>query len=318
MRKVGGEEATFVVPEDSPSNNYNIFLNLEVGGDLNIGLEGNESTCSKNSTSKGKETLKESDPVVALPLNEKGILKRPKEEESEPVVALAVHGAFDAVSTLPIDKRAVLPLPSVPGRGKEAFFQRGAVGAVDGGTAPLSCGGGRGTRDSTTNKCFKYDPKSRAWKLSGLMMVERRNTGYSVHPDLGLVITAGDGNRGKTHASAEATQDGKHFKALPSLPVKMAHHCQVTLDDNSIVVSGGLASRKNINTVLLLDIAERKWKPLPGLKTARHGHGCGVLRVAGQPRKLFIAGGSSTRTENGVEVLDLDTLKWTAGTQTTT
>ncbi len=286
VTKSGGEEATFVVPENNNSSS-NIFLNLKVGGNLNIGPEGKASTCSMNSTSKGKETVKESYPVVALALHESGL-----------------------VDTLPIDKRA-LPLPSVAGRNVRNAFEGGAGGAVKDGTVPLFCGGRRGQGNPCTNQCYAYNPKTKQWSEAGRMREKRCWPAATVHPVLGLLITGGSGL-----SSVENTLDGKRFeKPLPNMPRGVQSHCQVMVDANTIMVFGGYTRRAHSETVAQqLDISKKAWKLLPSIPTGRRELGCGVVKVSGSPKKVIIAGGTSPkgRTDK-VDVLDLSSLTWTAG-----
>ncbi len=218
------------------------------------------------------------------------------------------------VDALPLTSKS-FPLPTF---GRFPVLRDLAVGgAVKGGTLPIICGGNWGS--TRYDECFTFNTKTHAWTESGKMSEKKCCQAASVHPTLGLVMTGGNDGK-KNLNTVESTTDGKHFSsALPAMPIDNRHHCQVTVDSNTIMVFGGCTSRACTSQVALkLNIAQKKWKKLPKLPTGRFGPGCGVVKERGVPKRVVVSGGhipggGVARITTKVEVLELSTLKWTSG-----
>ncbi len=308
VKKSDTEEATFHAPETNSSGNYNVFLNVDVGGDLNVAKGETKGKCSNSSSvgglANGEEEEKKTESAAEA-----------NKDEPEPVVTLALHGS-GRIDTLPVDDD-VVSLPSIP-TVSISPFRDSVAGSLAGETLPVSCGG-RDRHNRCSDKCYAFNPKTLTWSLRGRMNVRRCNAGASVHPNLGLVITGGfTENRRRGLASVEATRDGRRFVQLPPLPKHTTHyHCQLTVDAETIMVLGGFRSFPHrSNAVQQLDVAKKRWKVLPSFKSVRNALGCGVVKVEGVPKSVVVAGGvvSYEGTIDRVEVLDLKTLKWTSGT----
>ncbi len=143
----------------------------------------------------------------------------------------------------------------------------------------------------------------------------RRLHAASMSPKFGLIITGGYSER-KRVKTVESTLDGKHFHhSLPDLPRENENHCQVTVDDRTIMVFGGCLNGDCYSkTAWKLDTVEKKWTRLPNMPTGRHSTACGVISEGGIPRRIVVAGGWQRGLLNTVEVLDLSTLTWSTGT----
>ncbi len=309
VRKADGEEATFLAPETNSTGNYNTFLNLKVGGDLNVALEdglGIESLLGVGMTTEASGQESEATTTEKPPMTTS---KKPPAKDWG-VVGLALLGG-NTVDALPVDKKA-LPLPNVAGPKKPITFKFGSAGgAVQGETIPLSCGGDIG-KNTYTDKCLTYDPKSKIWSESGQMSEKRCFAKASTHPDLGLVITGGTPSWPRPFAAVETTRDGKHFsKPFPDMPLATRQHCQVTVDANTIMVFGGTTLKDFwARDTQQLDISKKMWKLLPKMPTGRTDFGCGVVNVAGTPKGVIVAGGHTPAGTDKVEVLDLLSLTW--------
>ena len=93
------------------------------------------------------------------------------------------------------------------------------AGAVDEDGNPFICGGK--FEDGYSDMCYKYDPQTNSWELSGTMPYERAYMADTVVPGLGLVMVGGfDGQFGNLDGTDEviATTDGVFFQELAPLP----------------------------------------------------------------------------------------------------
>ncbi len=219
------------------------------------------------------------------------------------------------VDTLPLSSKS-FPLPFVPRTNFPLSTNRyGVGGAVQNDKVPLVCGGYDYSKKKSFSTCYRYNPKTHSWIVSGSMSVAKHHHASSLHPDFGLIMTGGYTN--KRVRTVESTTDGRHFsRALPDLPVDVYVHNQVTVDSNTVMIFGGSLSAKNqySNLALKLNIAEKKWKRMPNLPTGRYSPGCGVVKESGVPKRVIVAGGlPSSGVTDSVEVLELSTLTWSKG-----
>ncbi len=197
------------------------------------------------------------------------------------------------------------------------------VGVIDRGRTGLVCGGVfpfAPNVDSSAN-CYAYLPfvpigaNTRRWHLTkGKMAAPRGYQGYSVHPELGLVMTGG-WNKKATLASVESTHTGEVFDtSLPDMPEAKSGHCQVTVDNSTIMVFGGHSATGKSSSAFKLDLTVKKWSRIADVPLARHHLGCGLVKRNGTATKVVVYGGiSKSGTEDTVDILDLGNFKWTSG-----
>ena len=212
-------------------------------------------------------------------------------------VALAILNNGGKVDTLPLSAKA-FPLPAVPKGGFPCtHFRYGVGGAVQNGKIPLACGGYDYNAKGPFSTCYRYNPKTHSWVVSGEMSEAKYHHASSLHPELGLIITGGYTN--KRVRTVESTNDGKHFsKALPALPVEVHAHGQVTVDTNTVMVFGGCPPDTCFsNMAFKLNIRQKKWKRLPNLPTGRHAPSCAVVKENGVSRRVIVAGGNRGGTD---------------------
>ncbi len=86
------------------------------------------------------------------------------------------------------------------------------------------------------------------------MTVPRHHAAASSHPTLGLIITGGwDGT--KYLRSTESTADGSAFISdYEQLPEPSFNPCQVTVDEDTVMLFGGYNGTTMMNTAYTLDL----------------------------------------------------------------
>ena len=174
----------------------------------------------------------------------------------------------------------------------------------------MLCGGFFKTWAKANDQCVSYNFANRTWQLAGNMTERRRQPAYSVHPELGLIISGGyDGK--KYLASTEATDNGRDFDAdFAPMPLANHVHCQVTVNSSTVMAFGGCNSVSCFSKVAFkLDLGSRKWSRLPDMPTGRHGSGCGVVTSEGAggavvaKEVVVAAGNGGSGWTNVVEIL---------------
>ncbi len=105
-------------------------------------------------------------------------------------------------------------------------------------------------------------------------------------------------------STVETSADGKHFLTRFD-PIPARGHCQVTVDDDTIMIFGGsLKSR-----AYKLTLSTGRWAQMPSMYWSRTRPACGLVNNG---TAVVVAGGY---LRSSVEVLDLraDPPKWKSG-----
>ena len=107
------------------------------------------------------------------------------------------------------------------------------------------------------------------------MDVPRSNSASSFTPRHKVVISGGQDDK-EPLSSVVHTVDGQTFEELSSLPVPLACHCMVALDDSSLFVTGGMTGgpftkRLVSEQSFIYNADSNTWQPRPGLPTPRQG-----------------------------------------------
>ncbi len=80
---------------------------------------------------------------------------------------------------------------------------------------------------------------------------------------------------------------------------------------------GGCTPSTSSNAAYKFDVTQFTWNRLPTMPRKRRSHhACGIINGEGVPRKVVAAGGydyAAKSAVNTVDILDLKTLRWTAG-----
>ena len=159
----------------------------------------------------------------------------------------------------------------------------------------------------THRECHAFDPTTNSWSVTGSMGIARHWGAASAHPDLGLIVTGG----GRDVNSTESTSDGGCFRHdYPDMGRPGFGHCQVG-DGDRVFVTGGIDAGKRFE---VLNLKSRTWSDGNDLPEPRVGHGCGLaVNPTSGKRSIVVAGGRHSAFRVDVDVLDLDTMRWTTG-----
>ena len=116
----------------------------------------------------------------------------------------------------------------------------------------LVCGGYSPTV-GFMDRCYLYDPTANTWtRTAAPMSSPRQQAGSSYHPTLGFVMTGGFVRSGSLpSATTDATANGgASFRSdFAPMPRALYAHCQVTLDDDNIVIGGGRPTQSSSSNV---------------------------------------------------------------------
>ena len=92
---------------------------------------------------------------------------------------------------------------------------------------------------------------------------------------------------------------------FPSIPTTVYQHCMVSINDETLLVIGGIqGSEYSTKTYLYLSLID-VWMEGPPLNVARSRHSCGVIKGAADSdvsRVIVVAGGYNGEYLNSVEV----------------
>ncbi len=124
-----------------------------------------------------------------------------------------------------------------------------------------------------------------------------------------MIISGGD--QPQALPSVEYSADGRYFKTgIKDMPEAKSTHCQVTVDETTVLVIGGSSTG-----VHKLDLRTGTWASIDSMKTGgRTAAPCGLVYKDARPKFVVVAGGGGSLAST--EVLDLDTMKWSTGTKT--
>ncbi len=160
------------------------------------------------------------------------------------------------------------------------------------------CGGGY-----SSGKCYTYNSETDTWVARGSLPAPVGFAGASYHKTLGLIMTGGRG--APTSDLLVATTDGRNFQTT-KLPGANKYHCQVLVDDNTLMVlgTGSQAYTINLSTWNVTTVAN-----MPG--GAIH-HVCGLGTKSTGEKVVVVAGAGGNRAET--YLFDVQTETWKIGT----
>lgn len=172
----------------------------------------------------------------------------------------------------------------------------------------MICGGYIFSRHTRTNVCHTFNLTANRWTYSGQIKEARVFLGSSYHSRLGLVMTGGSDNRQKFLDITESTLDGSKFTSLNNMPLGNCYHCQLTINDSTIMTFGGWPNTKSH---LVYNVLAGKWTQMPNMPSdhARFP-GCGLVKKEAK-RYVVVVGGDPGKVN--VSILDLQTMTWKKG-----
>ena len=106
---------------------------------------------------------------------------------------------------------------------------------------------------------------------------------------------------------------GKDTKISKNLPIEMAGHCTIRINDTTALITGGYNGSYLANT-FFVNFENMSIFEGPNLNESRYGHGCAMFYHSGK-RVAIVAGGFNGEGLDSVEFLNLDcdVYIWTPG-----
>jgi hypothetical protein len=176
---------------------------------------------------------------------------------------------------------------------------------------PLICGG----YDPNRNECkiFEYGE----WRPFGSMTEARLDFAITKSPfgnDTKLFLTGG---KNEQHlATTEILKKGVFKKGPVKLPVNIAFHCMVLLNNTSVIVIGGIQNSSYSGKTHILRTENMHWSNGPQLSVPRDLHSCAkIAKNTFETEQSIIVAGGWTGTEEiiSVEILDDGSSQWRRG-----
>ncbi len=172
------------------------------------------------------------------------------------------------------------------------------------GKVPLVCGGKFGT-----GKCYTYNSAGNTWEAKGSITYKVGFAGYSFHKTLGLIMSGGQyrdtKNKDQYSDLLESTPDGLNFRKPIKLPYKTGYHCQVLLDDDTLMIMG------NGNRAYVINLTTGEITHLPKMPGRAIHTGCGLAKKSSGERFVVVAGVDAY--EQGTYIFDLRRNQWSKG-----
>lgn len=170
------------------------------------------------------------------------------------------------------------------------------------------------------NKLSLWNQTSQKWESAPALAQGRLYHSASLLADGSVMVIGGEDDRRSSDnvepvlASVELFRDAADGHAAEVLPLAPLHtararHTSTRMDDNSVVVVGGIDSANHkLASVEIFDPKTRTWKDGPALNTARIQHSAVLL----DDGRLMIAGGinQAGKPVSSVEIYDPATNRW--------
>jgi len=159
----------------------------------------------------------------------------------------------------------------------------------------IGCGGH--SDNGASNRCFAYVNDDNNW----IEMRSMSNTGYEAASssviDGKWLISGGRESRRSTLIYANGD-----FMRGPILPVGKFGHCQLTLNDTHVFISGGMS----LDT-FILDFPNRKWLLMENVPSQLYLSACGLINSPTMGQEVVMA------TLETSYIFSLSTLEWREG-----
>lgn len=168
------------------------------------------------------------------------------------------------------------------------------------------------------NSCYSYSFEEAKWTKADELMLTREGARSILLDDGSLWVTGG-----RAGTALQSTTEVFREDSLTqgrSLPYRTAFHCLVSLNETHAFVGGGYSEGPFEEDArgFVIDKATTSWTGVGSLESRRHGHVCAVID---DPPRVVVAGGFTYDDKVRLydlttEILDLETLTWSAGPET--
>jgi hypothetical protein len=102
----------------------------------------------------------------------------------------------------------------------------------------------------------------------------------------------------------------------PDLPLEVAYHCLVSLNDTTLILIGGeLQSGTNSKATWFYHTDHKTWTDGPSLTIGRNAHSCALFKSPqhGHTDTVIVTGGYNAENLASTEMLNLESNSWESG-----
>ncbi|XP_078699897.1 kelch-like protein 26 [Branchiostoma floridae x Branchiostoma belcheri] len=167
-------------------------------------------------------------------------------------------------------------------------------------------------RESASDACYRYDPRTNSWLQVASMQVRR--TCFAFLESGGRLYVIGGTDGDKSLDSAEVYDPrSNEWRYVASFPGHVYGHAGTTLPDGRLCVTGGFARNRYQRWTYTYDVRQDAWGRETDMNTRRGWH---VMQTFGDA--VFVLGGCHLRPDGSrtmhlpTERLDLASRQWSA------
>ena len=165
-----------------------------------------------------------------------------------------------------------------------------------------------------TSECFLLPYNGKSWLRSPDIpsMKERRYIPGSVTLPGDQWWITGGWNAPVRYASTEVQDKDGTWTTSINLPAGLQRHCMVKIDENRILMTGGVDTTSKPHTfTYLYDTSKNDWETVESMEVPRYAHSCALIEVG----KVIVVGGIGRSGErlSSSEIFNVAENSWKAG-----
>ena len=192
-----------------------------------------------------------------------------------------------------------------------------AVAALLPNGSPFGCGA-RFPKFRDACRTFK-DGK---WNPAPSLTQSSSNFAMALLPTGEMLLTGGGANSSDDefkplHRTDILLTNGSWVNTGIDLPIPLAYHCMVLVDNSTVLSIGGHQSTDPGRKTFKYSLQEKSWENGPNLINARSSHGCSKIPTSRMSKQesIIVAGGwnSNWKPQASVEILDDGSSEWRLG-----
>jgi N-acetylneuraminic acid mutarotase len=168
------------------------------------------------------------------------------------------------------------------------------------------------------NDCCKLNTDTRQWADIPAMNQPRMGCAAIYSKETNQIYVVGGFSKRRAYLNTVEVLDLRtmQWSVLPPMTQGRAGCAAVAVPQGIVVLGGWMDSETATDTVELFSFETKTWSRLPNMSMGRAGAACLPIKGFGSSVKIMVMGGHFTSQKfkgcrSAVEVLDLDTKKWT-------
>ncbi len=190
------------------------------------------------------------------------------------------------------------------------------------GGVPVVCGGRFGGYYSHSDKCYIVGNST---KVASMHSKRSSAAALAIDSDKTLWITGGLTATSYPDIYVNSTEfvyfDGREANQGPDLPLPLARHCMVRINQKWAMLIGGYQGNliDYEHSTWLFDFVEQKWTPGPNMTHGKSNAACGLIRDSSTGETMVVVAGGFGDSEsihhltNSTELWILESESWIPG-----